>query len=242
MESDYNVQVTFTRRVKQRLDSATESLRNKCVVLSLLCGLFASTLYADDFDKIEYPPLPDEKLFTALKQTSPFLRTLNISETYVLRAVATYEELAYARVYNKETKQTVTIEIGGEPKSGLNLIKIVEPGSTGDLSRVAAQISFAGEVAELKYSPEQLTPTSRGGSGRGGPRGRSGGGDDRRKGPSSKEREKYMQLSEPNKEKLKAYIKATVTKYPDMPREERGNLIRGALQKLADGRDLDVPK
>ncbi|MDF1754329.1 MAG: hypothetical protein P1U89_16215 [Verrucomicrobiales bacterium] len=209
-------------------------------IIAIVSIWVTSVVWADEPQPIQYPPHPDEKLFTALKSASPFLRTLNISETYALRAVATYEDMAYARVYNKETKQTITIEVGGEPQAGLNLIKIVEPGDASDLSGVAARISFAGEVAELKYSPEQLTPTSRGGSGSGkGDRGRDGG---ERRGPSSKDREKYHSLSQDKQEKLKEYIKATMKKYPDMPREERGNLIRGALQKLADGREVEVPK
>ncbi len=196
----------------------------------------------------DYPPVPDEKLFTALKSTSPFLRTLNISETYSLRAVAIYEDLAFARVYNKSTKQTITIEVGGEPQAGLNLIKIIEPGDSSNLTEVAARISFAGEIAELKYSPEQLAPASRGGSSGSG---RSGGGDrprgdgkdgDRKRGGSPEDRAKYEKLDDKKKEKLREYIKSTVSKYPDMPGEERGNLIRGALQKLSEGRDLDIPK
>jgi hypothetical protein len=30
--------------------------------------------------------------------------------------------------------------------------------------------------------------------------------------------------------------------YPNISREERGNMIRGAMIRLTDGRDLDVPK
>ena len=209
---------------------------------SLVGALFfalAPMIQADQ--KISYPPQPDEKLFAALKKASPFQRTLNISETYVLRAVAVYEDVAYARVFNRETKKTVTIEVGGEPEQGLELVKVVEP-KKGDLTAVTAQVSFAGEVAELKYEPEQLTPTQRrGSSGRGGPS-RDGRSDGDRRGPTSEERKKYHTLSDEKKKKLHEYIKATVKKYPNMPREERGNLIRGALQKLSDGRDLEIPK
>jgi len=204
-----------------------------------------STVKADA--PFDYPPVPDEKLFTALKSTSPFLRTLNISETYSLRAVAIYEDLAFARVYNKFTKQTITIEIGGEPQAGLNLIKIIEPGDSSNLTGVAAQISFAGEIAELKYAPEQITPSLRSPSstsGRSsGDRQKDGGKDgDRKRGGSPEDRAKYEALDDKKKEKLREYIKSTVSKYPDMPGEERGNLIRGALQKLSEGRDLEIPK
>jgi len=213
----------------------------KSLVPALLLFIGLSIAQSDEGDRFSYPPFPDEKLFTALKTTSPFLRTINISETYVLRAVATFEELAYARVYNRDTKQTITIEVGGEPQQGLGLLKIVGPRNATDLTGVSARISFAGEVAELKYEPGQLTPTSRGGSGASSSS-RGGNPDDKRRGPSSKDRESYHKLSDDKKKKLQAYIKATVKKYPNMPREERGNLIRGALQKLGDGRDIEIPK
>lgn len=213
------------------------------VHLFFLAILLTTSVYADDqLPPISYPPAPGEEMFTALRKTSPFLRTLNVSETYALRAVATYQDIAYARVYNRETKKTITIEVGGEPKAGLELIRIMGPQDVSDLSGVAARISFAGEEAELKYDPEQLNPANRGGKGNGPPNGKSGKGGGDKKGPTSQEREKYHSLSEDGKNKLKAYIKATVQKYPKMPREERGNLIRGALQKLSDGRELEIPK
>lgn len=30
--------------------------------------------------------------------------------------------------------------------------------------------------------------------------------------------------------------------YPNLSREERGNMIRGAMMRLTDGRDLEVPQ
>lgn len=125
--------------------------------------------------------------------------------------------------------------MGGKPEGGLELVKIIEP-SKGDLTGVSARVSFAGEIAELKYEPEQLTPTQRKGAA-GGSRG-----DGERRGPSSEDRKKYTTLSDDKKKKLHEYIKTTMKKYPNMPREERGNLIRGALQKLSEGRDLEIPK
>lgn len=213
---------------------------------AIALGLFPAVFLGADPAPISYPPAPDEKLFTALKSASPFQRTLNPSETYALRAVVVYEDLAYARVYNKQTKETLTLEIGGKPQNGLQLVKVIEPPMSGNLGGVKARISFAGEEAELQYDPEQLTytnmrvPNPRGSGGPGG----SGDGrrDGDRKGPSSEEREKFNKLSDENKEKLRTYIRAVVQKYPDMPGEERGNLIRGALQKLNDGRDVEIPK
>lgn len=224
-----------------RVKSSNRQIERLTLPVVLAAVLLCSVVPRGHCDEvISYPPVPDETLFSALRETSPFLRTLDISETYVLRAVATFEDIGYARVFNRETEQTITIELGGEPQAGMELVKIISPPAGGSLSGVSARISFAGEIAELKYSPEQLDPVRRSGPSRGGPS--RGKGPPRGKGPSSQDREKYMQLSEDRKQKLREYIKATVQKYPDMPREERGNLIRGAMQKLADGRDIEIPK
>ena len=213
---------------------------NKAILAIFVATLTLADSSSADEPPISYPPKPDEKLFSALRKTSPFLRTLNISDTYVLRAVAKHENIAYARVYNRETKKTITIEIGAEPNQGIELIKIVEP-QKNDLSSISARISFAGEVSELKYDPAQIDPVSRGGSGKGSQNGdRRSGGD--KKGPTSQERDRYKTLSDAQKNRFKEYIKATSKKYPNMPREERGNLIRGALQKLSEGRSIDIPK
>ncbi len=42
--------------------------------------------------------------------------------------------------------------------------------------------------------------------------------------------------------KFHEYIKQTMKKYPNVSREERGNMIRGALIRLTDGHDIEVPE
>ncbi len=192
---------------------------------------------ADPLESLSEPVIPEARLFDALRTTSPFRRTLNISDTYVLRAVATFEDEAFARVYNRDTGQTVTIQAGGGNESGLFLVEVVEPGGEEGLSGVMAKVSFAGEVAELRYDPEQLAPPvpdRKAG-------GKEGEGAKRQRGPTPEERERYNSLSPEVKERFHDYIRQTMKKYPDMSREERGNIIRGALQKLSEGREIELP-
>jgi len=192
------------------------------------------TLFGFCQEKLPDPPSPGEKDYKALIQTSPFQRTLNISETYALRGVAQFDDIVWATLYNKETKKTVLINPEKENEFGLKLVEVVP---SLELSGVAAKVSFAGEVAELRYDAAQLESNGAGRSG--GSRGRDGGRDGERKGPSKEDRERYSKLNDDNKKKLREYIGTVMKKYPDMPREERGNLIRGALIRLSDGRDLN---
>ncbi len=225
-------------RTRNSIGYNFHSIGYNCLIFSLAIA------WADD-EALSYPDAPDPALFSALKAASPFQRTLNISETYALRAVATYADVAFARVYNRETNKTITMELGGEPQAGLVLKQINASEDASDLSGVSAMVAFAGEEAELKYDPAQLDPANRGKKEGGPPDGRKGmrkGGDGKRRGPSEESKQKYFALPEEKKEKFKTYIRSVMEKYPDMPREEKGNLIRGALQKLSDGGDIEVPK
>lgn len=198
--------------------------------------LVASQIPATGFSQglAESPVSPVRDDYKALLQASPFQRTLNISETYSLRGVAKFDDIVLATLYNKETKKTILVEPENENEYGLKLVKVIP---AEELAGVAAQVSFAGEVAELRYDNEQLESKGAGG------KGRSGGGGDRnsgeRRGPSKEDMQRYQSLSDENKKKFREYIGTIMKKYPDMPREERGNLIRGAMIRLSDGRGLE---
>ena len=93
---------------------------------------------------------------------------------------------------------------------------------------------------ELKYQLQGLYPHNRGS---GGPPQRGGGSDDgERRGPSQQDIERYKQLSDENRNQLRQYIGHIMKTYPNMSREERGNMIRGAMTRLSDGRGLDIPQ
>ncbi len=182
-------------------------------------------------EKLPAPLSPGENDYRALIQTSPFQRTLNISETYALRGVAQFDDIVWATLYNKETKKTVLINPDKENEFGLKLVEVIP---SLELSGVAAKVSFAGEVAELHYDAAQLESKGAGRKGGGSSSSKSG----ERKGPSKEDMKRYQTLNDDNKKKLREYIGTVMKKYPDMPREERGNLIRGALIRLSDGRGL----
>ena len=184
---------------------------------------------------IESPEAPSENDFTALRRTSPFTRVLSLPETYALRGVATINNEQVATLYNRETKKTIVVTPDGKNEAGLSLVEIV-PAS--DLEGVAAKISFAGDEAELKYELSQIFPQPRPpGSGSGG-----SGNEGERRGPSPQDIERFKALPEEKQAKLREYIGHVMRNYPDMPREEKGNLIRGAMISLTDGRDIEMPQ
>ena len=184
---------------------------------------------------IESPEAPSENDFTALRKTSPFTRVLSLPATYALRGVATIDNEQVATLYNRETKKTIVVTPDGKNEAGLSLVEIVP---APDLEGVAAKISFAGDEAELKYELSQIFPQPRPpGSGSG-----SGGKEGERRGPSPQDIERFKALPEEKQAKLREYIGHVMRNYPDMPREEKGNLIRGAMIRLTDGRDIEMPQ
>lgn len=206
----------------------------------LLTGLGAviPVLAEEDFG---LPKAPAEEDFIALRETSPFKRVLSISETYALRGVASLENIQVATLYNRETEKTVVVTKEEKTKEGIQLVEVVGANTTSEnLAGVAAKISFAGEEVELKYEPSQISPAPQQRRGGGSGDRKGGGSDGERRGPSKEDIERYRSLSEENRNKLRQYIGQIIKQYPDMPRDERGNMIRGAMIRLSDGRDIDL--
>ena len=218
-------------------------------IFSFLGFIYIGAIQADD-TQLSYSDQLDEKNFEPLFETSPFQRTINIEDTYSLRAVATYGDISYARVYNNITKKTVTVELEGKVEQGLKLLKITNPDVNegnplsfiGDdyLAQVSAQISFAGETAELKYDPAMVNaasrkPPSSSGGDKGGKGGRGGKG-----GLSSSDRDIYRSLSDKQRDKLHAFMRAQ-RENSSLPREERFQKVREAMQTLSKGGDITVP-
>lgn len=182
----------------------------------------------------EVPEAPAESDFAALRKTSPFTRVLSLPGTYALRGVATINQIQVATLYNRETKKTIIVTPDGGNEAGISLVEVM-PSST--LEGVAAKISFAGDEAELKYELAEIFPQPKvaGASGKG------GGKEGERRGPSPQDIERYKALPEDKQAKLRDYMGHVMRSYPDMSRQERGNLIRGAMIRLTDGRDIEVP-
>jgi hypothetical protein len=173
--------------------------------------------------------------FSAIRTQSPFLRTLNLTETYFLRGVAEIGGDPVATLFNRQTKKTVIVTRDRVNEEGMQMLEVV---AAHDLSGGAVKVSYAGEVVELKYDIDVVSPQAKGGGSDGG-HGRSDG-DGKRRGPSKEDMARYNSLSEEKKQKFRDYARQTMQKYPNMSREERFNMIRGAMTRLTDGGDVEL--
>ena len=215
-------------------------LRTRWPVVAAIMAAAALSLSAGEsellvFAGVEGPSSLEVADFAALKGASPFVRILNPAEIYTLKGVARVDEEHLATLYNRETKKSVVVSPKEASDEGIQLIQVA--GGQG-LEGVTATVSFAGEEVELKYQLEGLNIGPRG---PGGPQ-RSKGGDDgngERRGPSREDIERYQKLSEETRNQLKQYIGHVMKTYPNLSREERGNMIRGAMIRLGDGKPLD---
>jgi hypothetical protein len=186
------------------------------------------------------PEAPSQEDFQALRQTSPFTRVLNLSETYALRGVARINGEQVATLYNRDNKKTLVVTPDGKNEAGIALVGV---NRAPELTGVTATISFAGDEAELRYEESQLSPQTKPGPGGGGPPGSPGRPPEgERKGPSPQDIERYKALPEEKQAKLREYIGSVMRNYPNLSREERGNMIRGAMIRLTDGGDIEIPQ
>jgi hypothetical protein len=177
--------------------------------------------------------------FSALKGQSPFLRSVNLSDSLILTGLALVNDEQVATLMNKDTKETFVVS----SKLNSQGWKMVELKADADLEKVAAKVAIeGGEVVTVRYSDWQLKPgESRPGAGPtvegapGGGEGRRGFGDGRRGppgGPSPEFREKMSQLSEEQRGKMFEKMSELREKHPDMSWEDRGKHMSELMDKM----------
>lgn len=183
--------------------------------------------------------------FKALKGQSPFLRSLNLSDSLVLTGFAEVENERVATIMNRETKQTYVVSSQVNSQGW----KMVELKADADLETAAVKVAVdGGEVVTVRYAEIALKPgearpapgpstepsggatalaaRGRGFGGPGGPDGRRYGG------PPPEIREKMEKLSEDQRRKLFEKMGELREKNPDMSWEERGRIFSETMDKM----------
>jgi hypothetical protein len=183
--------------------------------------------------------------FKALKGQSPFLRSLNLSDSLVLTGFAEVENERVATIMNRETKQTYVVSSQVNSQGW----KMVELKADADLETAAVKVAVeGGEVVTVRYAEIALKPgearpapgpstepsggttalvaRGRGFGGPGGPDGRRYGG------PPPEIREKMEKLSEDQRRKLFEKMGELRAKNPDMSWEERGRIFNETMDKM----------
>lgn len=191
-------------------------------------------------DPAPRPVAPDD--FASLRGQSPFLRSLNLSDSLILTGFAEVDDERVATIMNKETKETYVVSSRVNSQGW----KMVELKTDADLEKVAAKVAIdGGEVVTVRYADWQAKPgESKPAPGpsteiNGGPtaimasRRERGGPDGRRfGGPPPEIREKMEKLSEDQRQKLFDKMREYREKHPDMSFEERGKHFNEALDKM----------
>lgn len=129
------------------------------LVTSLLACASLPGAVAQEVVSAEVPviPLPvTEDDFAALKASSPFLRSLDLSQSLKLTGVARIEGQLYATLVDRESKKTHLVTQAANPE-GWRMVAV--GGNQADLTSVTAEIAMAsGEVFAVRYDETQLHP------------------------------------------------------------------------------------
>lgn len=209
-----------------------------------------ATIAAGQEVEVSYiPSVVEEGDFSALKGQSPFLRSVNLSDSLILTGLAMVNNEQVATLLNKETKETFVVS----SKLNSQGWKMVDLKADPDLEKVAAKVAIeGGEVVTVRYAEWQLKPgeskpgagpsTEQGpGPGPGGMRGPRGGDGERRGppgggppggGPPPEFREKMSQLSEEQRGEMFRKMSELREKQPEMSREDRGKLMSEMMDRM----------
>jgi len=205
-----------------------------CVGLS---GAVAQEFVSAETSAIPAPVTADD--FAALKTSSPFLRSLDLSQTLKLTGVARIEGQLYATLVDRESKKTHLVTQAANPE-GWRMVAVA--GNQADLTTVTAEIAMAsGEVFAVRYDETQLHPPENrpgapGGSQGGPQRGPDGrpvyanfregiSGDGFRGPPPPEMVAKLEKLDEKARDRLIQGIREYRDKNPDVSSEDRQKLF-----------------
>lgn len=182
------------------------------------------------------PDLPqpfDANALSPMVASSPFTRSVNLSDSLVLTGVAYIEGKPVATLFDKEKGQSLVVSEDPNP-AGWTL---AEATPVSNLSRAQAKIQIGGEVVTIRYSDEDLKPKASDGERRGPPGGGPRGGEGLRRpgrGPSEEDRRRYESLSEASKEKFRNMMREKFSdeKFRNASPEERRAVIQREFERI----------
>jgi hypothetical protein len=119
--------------------------------------LVSGSLQASDLPAsgVPLPEVLEETDFDELKNQSPFVRTLDPSESLILVGLAKIDGELVATLRERVTKKT-HILTSKDNEEGWRIVGV--DGDLSDLGTVEAQISFAEQVYAIRYDQQMITP------------------------------------------------------------------------------------
>lgn len=196
----------------------------------------------------EDPPPVSADDFTALTANSPFLRSLDLSQSLILTGIARIESELYATLFDRETRETHIVSKSANVL-GWRMVEVA--GNSSDLETVTARIAVSnGEVFTVRFDENQLKPgEGKPGGGPGAPPGqvaadspannyREGIRGDGFRGPPPPEIvEKLSRMTESQREQIILRIQEIREKNPEISSEERRTIFNRMLDReLESGR------
>jgi len=197
---------------------------------------------------VEQPAPVIEEDFAALRASSPFLRSLDLSQSLILTGIARIEGDLYATLLDRETKETHVVSKSANPQ-GWRMVAVA--GNQQDLESVTAQIAMAsGEVFAVRFDEQQLKPGEGrpgGGPGGGPQRGPDGrpvytsyregiSGDGFRGPPPPEMVAKLERLNDDTREKLIREIREYRDRNPNVSSEDRQRLFTRMVDRALQER------
>lgn len=90
----------------------------------------------------------------AVVTSSPFTRSLNLSDSLVLTGIAFIEGKPVATVFNTEKKESYVISEEPNPQGW----KLAETSATIQLDKTQVKLMIGSEIVTVRYSKEQIAP------------------------------------------------------------------------------------
>ena len=200
------------------------------------------------FERIPDPVTTED--FSALKASSPFLRSLDLSQSLILTGFARIKGDLFATLFDRETRQTHIVSRSSN-EQGWRMVGV--DGDQADLGTVTARIAVAGgEVFSVRFDENQLQPGE--GKPGGGPNGTGGsGGAPGSASPAANYREgvsgdgfrgppppeivdKLSRLTEAKREEVIGKIREIRDKNPELSSEDRQGIFRKMLDRALEER------
>jgi hypothetical protein len=209
------------------------------LIFTLLLGVGVGQVRAADVVSIVDPDLPQPVApndLAAIITSSPFTRSLNLSDSLVLTGMAYIDGKPVATLLNKETKENFVVS--QEPNA--QGWRLAETNATVQLNRAQAKIMIGSEMVTVRYSDEQMNSDNmkKGGFKPGGGSAEQGGerrGDGpRRDGPhpSDEDRARYMALSDKARDKLRDTMMQSREKLMNASPEERMAYMKKVFERV----------
>lgn len=115
----------------------------------------ASVSAANEIAEETFPKAVTEDHFSALMESSPFTRSLSLSDSILLTGVAEIDGKLVVTLFNKETRESYVVSETPNSQGW----KMVEVSQDNDLEKIVAKIFMkGGEVVTVRFDENQQKP------------------------------------------------------------------------------------